>query len=88
MSTVAKSGWLKSLSGNSPFPKLGLMIASGLLGATAGIAINVNNSCKDFGSNESRIKTLKTYNIVVLAVAILFFAASFLPTVIFFATKV
>jgi hypothetical protein len=70
---------------SGPLPDLPLLFASALLGATAGIGINLYNTCSStggFGKEATRVKPLQTYNIIVLVIAILLFIASWTPLIL------
>lgn len=67
-------------------PYWGLLVASGLLAATAGIGINLQNTCRDFGSAANRVKPLKTFNIVMLVLALLLFLYAISPPILFAVT--
>lgn len=73
---------------SSFIPDIPLLISSGLLGATAGISINIHNTCiakGGFGDAAPRVKQLQTYNIIVLISAIILFILSWMPVILLIA---
>lgn len=86
--SIQPSGLLQGLgvTGRTPMPWWGLLVTSVALAATAGVGINIQNSCQDFGTSatERRVDGLKIYNVIVLILGIVMFIASFTPTFAYF----